>query len=273
MEPAAGAARPASWPPNAWSTWCSRSAALLIDEHHAAGRQGRAGHHLALRPGASRSPTCSASTTSSPPATASATAPTTARIDGDSCGARQARRGARLGRGARDVDLAESYAYCDSVYDTPLLGAVGHPVAVNPDPRLRLMATARRWPQHYLDVPPGVPKLAGIEPQQAIKASFAPSSCPTSAGTSPALAEHPRDRAGDPRRQPPQLLRPARHRVTSPGGSDRPVRFLGKKEVFDAPVVGQLARAMGGIRVERGTGSDEPLTGLPQALVARARSS
>ena len=39
----------------------------------------------------------------------------------------------------------------------------------------------------------------------------------------------------------------------------RPVRFLGKKEVFDAPVVGQLARAMGGIRVERGTGSDEPL--------------
>ena len=41
----------------------------------------------------------------------------------------------------------------------------------------------------------------------------------------------------------------------------RPVRFLGKKEVFDAPVVGDLARAMGGIRVERGTGSDEPLQG------------
>ena len=34
----------------------------------------------------------------------------------------------------------------------------------------------------------------------------------------------------------------------------RPVRFLGKKEVFDAPVVGQIARAMGGIRVERGIG-------------------
>jgi putative phosphoserine phosphatase/1-acylglycerol-3-phosphate O-acyltransferase len=33
------------------------------------------------------------------------------------------------------------------------------------------------------------------------------------------------------------------------------VRFLGKKEVFDAPVVGQAARAMGGIRVDRGTGS------------------
>ena len=33
----------------------------------------------------------------------------------------------------------------------------------------------------------------------------------------------------------------------------RTVRFLGKKEVFDAPVVGQLAKAMGGIRVERAT--------------------
>jgi putative phosphoserine phosphatase/1-acylglycerol-3-phosphate O-acyltransferase len=33
----------------------------------------------------------------------------------------------------------------------------------------------------------------------------------------------------------------------------RPVRFLGKKEVFDAPLIGQLATAMGGIRVDRGT--------------------
>ena len=48
----------------------------------------------------------------------------------------------------------------------------------------------------------------------------------------------------------------------------RPVRFLGKKEVFDAPIVGQLARAMGGIRVERGTGSDEPLAEAALALEA-----
>ena len=44
----------------------------------------------------------------------------------------------------------------------------------------------------------------------------------------------------------------------------RPLRFLGKKEVFDAPVVGQLATALGGIRVERGTGSDEPLRPRPR---------
>jgi putative phosphoserine phosphatase/1-acylglycerol-3-phosphate O-acyltransferase len=46
----------------------------------------------------------------------------------------------------------------------------------------------------------------------------------------------------------------------------RPIRFLGKKEVFDAPVVGQLAKAFGGIRVDRGTGSDEPLKAAAEAL-------
>ena len=41
-----------------------------------------------------------------------------------------------------------------------------------------------------------------------------------------------------------------------------------KKEVFDAPVVGDFARAMGGIRVERGTGSDAPLQAALEALAA-----
>jgi len=48
--------------------------------------------------------------------------------------------------------------------------------------------------------------------------------------------------------------------------TDRTVRFLGKKEVFDAPIIGQIASAMGGIRVERGTGSDEPLKAAAEAL-------
>ncbi|MFM7900006.1 MAG: lysophospholipid acyltransferase family protein, partial [Actinomycetota bacterium] len=48
----------------------------------------------------------------------------------------------------------------------------------------------------------------------------------------------------------------------------RTVRFLGKKEVFDAPVIGQLAAALGGIRVERGTGSDAPLEAASAALEA-----
>jgi putative phosphoserine phosphatase/1-acylglycerol-3-phosphate O-acyltransferase len=48
----------------------------------------------------------------------------------------------------------------------------------------------------------------------------------------------------------------------------RPVRFLGKREVFDAPVVGDVARALGGIRVERGSGSEEPLQAAEAALAA-----
>jgi putative phosphoserine phosphatase/1-acylglycerol-3-phosphate O-acyltransferase len=48
----------------------------------------------------------------------------------------------------------------------------------------------------------------------------------------------------------------------------RAVRFLGKREVFDAPVVGQVARALGGIRVDRGTGSDDPLVEAAAALAS-----
>ncbi len=46
------------------------------------------------------------------------------------------------------------------------------------------------------------------------------------------------------------------------------MRFLGKKEVFDAPVVGSIVTALGGIRVERGSGSDEPLRAAADALTA-----
>jgi HAD superfamily hydrolase (TIGR01490 family) len=43
-------------------------------------------------------------------------------------------------------DLSASYAYADSISDLPLLEAVGHPVAVNPDPKLRDLAEVRGWP-------------------------------------------------------------------------------------------------------------------------------
>ena len=45
-----------------------------------------------------------------------------------------------------DIDLAESYAYSDSATDLPMLRAVGHPVAVNPDKELREAAEAAGWP-------------------------------------------------------------------------------------------------------------------------------
>jgi HAD superfamily hydrolase (TIGR01490 family) len=45
-----------------------------------------------------------------------------------------------------DIDLAESTAYSDSYSDVPFLEAVGHPVAANPDRRLRRIAAERGWP-------------------------------------------------------------------------------------------------------------------------------
>lgn len=46
---------------------------------------------------------------------------------------------------AHGLDLSKCYAYSDSANDLPMLGAVGHPVAINPDSRLREHARAQNW--------------------------------------------------------------------------------------------------------------------------------
>jgi len=46
------------------------------------------------------------------------------------------------------IDLGSSYAYGDSTHDVPLLTTVGHPVAINPDRRLRRHAARAGWPVH-----------------------------------------------------------------------------------------------------------------------------
>jgi putative phosphoserine phosphatase/1-acylglycerol-3-phosphate O-acyltransferase len=167
------------------------------------------------------------------------------------------------------VDLAESYAYSDSVYDAPLLSAVGHPVAVNPDPRLMVVAAMRRWPTLHLDVPQGVQKLpiVGLELQKIAMAL-----------TRPGFVRYARFDIDGTDHLPD--IGPAivcgNHRsyfdvmamAMTIAKTGRTVRFLGKKEVFDAPIVGQIAQAMGGIRVHRGTGSDEPLRDAAEALEA-----
>jgi HAD superfamily hydrolase (TIGR01490 family) len=43
------------------------------------------------------------------------------------------------------IDLESSYAYSDSATDLPMLEAVGHPIAVNPDRALLRVARARDW--------------------------------------------------------------------------------------------------------------------------------
>ncbi|HEY6793540.1 MAG TPA: HAD family hydrolase [Kineosporiaceae bacterium] len=46
----------------------------------------------------------------------------------------------------RGYDLADCHAYSDSFTDLPMLSAVGHPTAVNPDRALRREAQLRQWP-------------------------------------------------------------------------------------------------------------------------------
>jgi HAD superfamily hydrolase (TIGR01490 family) len=68
----------------------------------------------------------------------------TGRLDGPFCyGAGKLQRlFADVGR----IPLGPASAYADSASDLPVLEACGHPVAVNPDRRLRAVAQRRGWP-------------------------------------------------------------------------------------------------------------------------------
>jgi putative phosphoserine phosphatase/1-acylglycerol-3-phosphate O-acyltransferase len=166
---------------------------------------------------------------------------------------------------ANDVELAHSYAYSDSVYDTPLLHAVGYPHAVNPDPRLQLVAKVRRWPVLHLDVPPGVAKVVGVEAQAAARPLLRPSAFPFARFDLRGVERIPKTG--------PVLLA-ANHRsyfdpmvlamVAARAG--RPIRFLGKKEVFDTPVLGRLVRSIGTIEVDRGNDTSAALDAATRAL-------
>jgi putative phosphoserine phosphatase/1-acylglycerol-3-phosphate O-acyltransferase len=167
------------------------------------------------------------------------------------------------------IVVRDSYAYSDSFYDGRLLDAVGHPVAVNPDVRMLALATLRRWPILHLDVPAGVAKLPllGMELSRLGQYALRPELLPYVRLTFEGLDNIPSDG--------PAILCSNHRSYFDPvalaflfARKHRPVRFLGKREVFDAPVVGPVARAMGGIPVDRATGSDEPLQAAAVALGA-----
>jgi HAD superfamily hydrolase (TIGR01490 family) len=50
-----------------------------------------------------------------------------------------------LARSGLEVDLSQSFAYGDSIFDVPVLELVGNPVAVYPDDQLRDYASQRKW--------------------------------------------------------------------------------------------------------------------------------
>ncbi len=168
---------------------------------------------------------------------------------------------------ANDIDLDLSYAYSDSRYDLPLLRSVANPVAVNPDPRLLVIASGLQWPVLHLDVPAGVPKVGGVEPVEAIMSVLRPELTPYARfdinGTDHIPETGP-------------VIIAANHRsyfdplaiAFALAQAGRPGRFLAKKEVVDAPVIGQVVKSMGTIRVDRGSGSSEPLDAAVAALEA-----
>jgi len=169
----------------------------------------------------------------------------------------------RLARGA-GIDLDESWAYSDSFYDLPLLASVGHPCAVNPDLRLLAAATAARWPVAHFDAPPGVPKLLGLEPMDLL-GLLAPRAAFPYARFDIAGVEH------IPRRGP--VIVAANHRsyfdVVALGltilEAGRHPRGLAKKELFDAPLLGSVVRALGAIEVDR--------AGRPSGALRRAEEA
>lgn len=157
-----------------------------------------------------------------------------------------------------DIDLRASFAYSDSIYDLPLLEAVGQPAAVNPDPRLTVYAVARRWPIVHFDVSPGVFKVPvlGIELQrfalEALRSTFFPCARFDIQGIENIPRHGPVILVGN-HRSYFDLV--AMANVVRRSG--RTARVLVKKELFEVPVLGPLMGAIGGIRVDRAEGGQE----------------
>ncbi|MCA1831094.1 MAG: HAD-IB family hydrolase, partial [Actinobacteria bacterium] len=161
------------------------------------------------------------------------------------------------------IDLSESYAYSDSYYDRPLLESVGYPRVVNPDPLLRAYAVRKGWPVLGFSNREGNPKHAP-EPYDLIRPFAHPLLSAVNLVVE-GVQLIPRDA--------PVILA-ANHRsyldpvvlamVASRRG--RKLRFLAKKEMFEAPLVGQAMRALGQIRVDRGSGDSSPLEQAVDAL-------
>lgn len=157
-----------------------------------------------------------------------------------------------------DVDLATSWAYSDSFYDAPLLRVVGRPMVVNPDVRLRAVAKLCGWPIRDLRGPEGVARISGRELQEILMVFARPELLPLFDADVHGVERIPETGGA---------ILAANHRsyfdpvvvAWLAYMRRRPIRYLGKAELFDHPVAGPLMRALGMIRVDRGSGSTGPL--------------
>ena len=74
---------------------------------------------------------------------------------------------------AHGIDLSASWVYSDSVSDLPMLQAVGHPVAVNPDRELRRRAQEEGWPVRDFQRPVTLRRLLPSPPSCGHRAEAA----------------------------------------------------------------------------------------------------
>jgi putative phosphoserine phosphatase/1-acylglycerol-3-phosphate O-acyltransferase len=191
----------------------------------------------------------------------------TGRLDGGFVWGAGKRSAVRRWASEQHLDLAASHAYSDSLFDVPLLTLVGHPHPLNADPRLAAFAVARRWPLEYWDRAPGVPSILGLRPYDLIRPFVRAESFP-----------YARFEITGVDHVPPSgpVLLAANHRsyfdvaalAIVAARIGRPVRFMGKQELFDAPVIGRIARALGGIPVDRDAHSGAPMREAAAALRA-----
>jgi HAD superfamily hydrolase (TIGR01490 family) len=65
-------------------------------------------------------------------------------------------------------DLGDCYAYSDSVTDLPMLSAVGHPTAVNPDRGLRRAALEHGWPIRQFTRPVSMRSRFSVPPTPVV---------------------------------------------------------------------------------------------------------
>jgi HAD superfamily hydrolase (TIGR01490 family) len=69
----------------------------------------------------------------------------TGKLVGEALHGKHKRKAIRALSKERGISLKRSYAYSDSVNDLPMLTAVGHAIAVNPDKQLKVYARAAGW--------------------------------------------------------------------------------------------------------------------------------
>ena len=162
-----------------------------------------------------------------------------------------------------DIRLSDSFAYSDAWFDRYLLETVGYPRVVNPDLALRALATLRGWPVLSFRGRDAEPR-PGPEIYDLARALLHPLVLPFRLDVD-GLQNIPRDGG---------CILASNHRSYLDGlvvaalasRRGRKVRFLGKREIFEAPVFKHLVRAAGQIPVDRGSGSAKPLRSALDAL-------